>query len=57
MSKDKIDVSFKECDDDLISVTKDGKELVTFNRDQNIGDICQGVVCLLEALGFEVKSD
>jgi len=49
-----VEVIFGE-ENDLFSVKKDGEELMTFDREENIGDIFYGVVELLKSLGYEVK--
>lgn len=54
MMPETVEVIFGE-ENDLFSVKKDGEELMTFDREENIGDIFYGVVELLKSLGYEVK--
>ena len=49
-----IELSFSDQNDSLFYVIKDGKELMAFDRNENIGDIFYRVKSLLTSLGFEV---
>jgi hypothetical protein len=57
-----INVSFESpdgetYDDDTFYVKRDGKVLSSFNKEDNIGDVLEGVIDTLTALDFNVEHD
>jgi len=53
MAEQTAEITMKN--DDTVAVTKNGKELITFERDDNLGDTYYNIISLLEKLDIQVE--